>query len=255
MEPVCESGLGKTEDDDDKYQASIRSRSDSVGSESDDLPQKFVLYGAIIIVVFGVSMGFIVPSNLDESVEHRKTVEHVSGIIGWTYFMAWSISFYPQLYTNWQRKSVVGLSLDFELYNLIGFAFYSIFNVSFFCSSHVDAQYKHYHKGKSNAVQANDVVFAVHAFIITALTCVQCVVYDRGGQTLSRPCIYFAVFAIVTSGLYIVLIAAGVSGSFFTTLHWLYYLSYVKLVISVSKYIPQVYMNYSRKSTYGWVRA
>lgn len=204
-------------------------------------------------MIFGLSMGFILPSNLSDNVDHRKTIEYVSGIIGWTYFMAWSISFYPQLYTNWQRQSVVGLSLDFELYNLIGFAFYSIFNVSFFYSSSVDEQYKHFHNGKSNAVQANDVVFALHAVLITAITCVQCVVYERGDQKLSKPCIYFAIFSITSSALYIVLIATNVSSnSIFTTLNWLYYLSYVKLVISISKYIPQVYMNYSRKSTYGW---
>lgn len=37
------------------------------------------------------------------------------------YFCAWSISFYPQAYLNYRRKSVVGLSLDFQLLNLLGF--------------------------------------------------------------------------------------------------------------------------------------
>ena len=37
------------------------------------------------------------------------------------YFCAWSISFYPQAILNYRRKSVVGLSLDFQLLNLLGF--------------------------------------------------------------------------------------------------------------------------------------
>lgn len=37
------------------------------------------------------------------------------------YFCAWSISFYPQAFLNWRRKSVAGLSLDFQLLNLLGF--------------------------------------------------------------------------------------------------------------------------------------
>jgi hypothetical protein len=37
------------------------------------------------------------------------------------YFCFWSISFYPQAYLNYRRKSVVGLSLDFQLLNLLGF--------------------------------------------------------------------------------------------------------------------------------------
>ena len=40
----------------------------------------------------------------------RITVQHSDGldifcqIIGWIYFIAWSISFYPQIYENWKRK-------------------------------------------------------------------------------------------------------------------------------------------------------
>jgi len=34
--------------------------------------------------------------------------------------------------------------------------------------------------------------------------------------------------------------------------NWVLYLGYVKIYISVIKYIPQVYMNYIRKSTIGW---
>lgn len=35
-------------------------------------------------------------------------------------------------------------------------------------------------------------------------------------------------------------------------LDFLYLLSYIKLTLTVVKYIPQVYMNYLRKSTTGW---
>lgn len=35
-------------------------------------------------------------------------------------------------------------------------------------------------------------------------------------------------------------------------LNWLYFLSFVKLGISLVKYIPQVLLNYKRKSTVGW---
>lgn len=38
----------------------------------------------------------------------------ISTSVGWTYFLAWSVSFYPQVWLNWKRKSVVGLSFDYE---------------------------------------------------------------------------------------------------------------------------------------------
>jgi uncharacterized protein with PQ loop repeat len=40
--------------------------------------------------------------------------------VGWTYFLLWTISFYPQLISNFRRKSVEGLSLDFLAMNVVG---------------------------------------------------------------------------------------------------------------------------------------
>lgn len=50
-------------------------------------------------------------------------------------------------------------------------------------------------------------------------------------------------------------VAIGTVVSGFGTIAWLdllYYLSYVKLVISFLKLVPQAWMNYKRKSTIGW---
>lgn len=35
------------------------------------------------------------------------------------YFACWSFSFYPQIYENWRRKSVHGLSFDFEVWQAV----------------------------------------------------------------------------------------------------------------------------------------
>ena len=32
----------------------------------------------------------------------------ISDVVGWTYFVLWSASFYPQVYENWRNKSVKG---------------------------------------------------------------------------------------------------------------------------------------------------
>ncbi|CAH1395378.1 unnamed protein product [Nezara viridula] len=62
------------------------------------------------------------------TVMRSSDLEITSVVVGWLYFIAWSISFYPQVYENWKRKSVVGLNFDFLSLNLIGFSLYSIFN-------------------------------------------------------------------------------------------------------------------------------
>lgn len=83
----------------------------------------------------------------------NDTLTLLSIIVGWIYFVAWSISFYPQvrLFTscfthsqvilNWRRKSVVGYSFDYLAYNVTGFVAYSLFNASMFFSPLVQRQY------------------------------------------------------------------------------------------------------------------
>lgn len=56
----------------------------------------------------------------------------ISSVIGWLYFVAWSISFYPQIITNYKRKSVVGLNFDFLSLNIIGFVLYGVFNIGLY---------------------------------------------------------------------------------------------------------------------------
>jgi hypothetical protein len=38
------------------------------------------------------------------TVQHSNELALISEIVGWIYFVAWSISFYPQMYENWVRK-------------------------------------------------------------------------------------------------------------------------------------------------------
>lgn len=66
---------------------------------------------------------------LKVSVLHNKSLGTFNIVIGWIYFLAWSVSFYPQIYSNYVRQSVVGLNFDFVSYNLLGFFSYSLFNI------------------------------------------------------------------------------------------------------------------------------
>ena len=49
-----------------------------------------------------------------------------SKTIGWLYFFAWSLSFYPQAILNYNTKSVAGFTLEFATMNPCGFFFYSL---------------------------------------------------------------------------------------------------------------------------------
>merc|ERR1712039_662556 len=118
-----------------------------------------VLLWVTIPLLLGGCIGFAVPSG--------PGWERVSAVLGWCYFCAWSVSFYPQVFANCQSRSVRGLSLDYQMLNLAGFACYGIFNAALFFDPCVQLEYSKSHGGSTSAVQANDVVFACHAALIT----------------------------------------------------------------------------------------
>jgi len=142
----------------------------------------------------------------------------------------------------------VGLAFDYVVFNIIGFACYSAFNLAFFCSTAIQEQYRQSNGGKDNLVQLNDVFFAVHAFAATVVTILQILFYQKGNQRVSWVCRILS-----SAGIFSILIVAIIAAA--KVVQWLwffYYLSYVKLAISFLKYCPQVFLNFRRKSTIGW---
>ncbi|CRK88705.1 CLUMA_CG002366, isoform D [Clunio marinus] len=181
-------------------------------------------------------------------VANSSSIILISFIVGWIYFVAWSISFYPQIWINIKRKSVVGLNFDFLALNLLGHTLYALFNCSLYWITTIEDEYFQRFPRGVNPVELNDVFFSIHASLITAFTISQCFIYERGEQRVSN-------------------IARGILGLFFTIIivtficsavgvwHWLDFLntcSYIKLAITLIKYVPQAVMNYRRKSTVGW---
>lgn len=173
---------------------------------------------------------------------------YISQIIGWIYFLTWSISFYPQIFSNYKRKSVVGLNFDYVLLNFTGFFLYSLFNMGLFWSTFVESEYFQRNPRNLNPVLINDVVFSLHALLASSLIIGQCIVYRRHDQTISLTAKIILKLILV---LVIILASLSIGG----LIHWLdflYYCSYIKLAITLIKYIPQAVMNYRRKCTIGW---
>ncbi|KAI9096934.1 PQ loop repeat-domain-containing protein [Phlyctochytrium arcticum] len=167
------------------------------------------------------------------------SLEALSPIIGWAYFLAWSVSFYPQVLLNYRRKSVDGLSLDFVYLNLWGFLCYATFNVVGY------AKAREWDMGSS--IKLNDVVFAGHALLLTIITAAQSKIYPSS-QRLSLPAKTFLVASFAAA------VMTGVSAvrGGISLKDWIYYLSYIKIGVSIVKYLPQVWLNYRRRSTEGW---
>uniref|UniRef100_G1SU94 Cystinosin n=1 Tax=Oryctolagus cuniculus TaxID=9986 RepID=G1SU94_RABIT len=182
------------------------------------------------------------------SVIRSNTISIVNQVIGWIYFVAWSVSFYPQVIKNWRRKSVVGLSFDFVALNLTGFVAYSVFNVGLLWVPYIKEQFLHKYPNGVNPVDNNDVFFSLHAVVLTLIVLVQCCMYERGGQRVSKPAIGFLLLSWLFA--FITMIVAAVGATMW--LQFLFCFSYIKLAVTLVKYFPQAYMNFYYKSTEGW---
>ncbi|XP_057849269.1 cystinosin homolog isoform X3 [Cryptomeria japonica] len=188
-------------------------------------------------------------------------------ILGWFAFSVWSFSFYPQVLLNYRRKSVVGLNLDFLVFNLTKHSSYLIYNAALFFSPVVQRQYhqkygyneeisgtkshecevRHHLVLQMIPVAPNDVAFSIHAVLLTAFTIYQVFIYERGTQKVSKTCIGITV--AVWGYAAISLIIAWPDGS------WLWLVTsfnLIQVVMTAIKYIPQAWMNFTRKSTEGW---
>ncbi|KAL7232697.1 hypothetical protein ACSBR2_010664 [Camellia fascicularis] len=175
-------------------------------------------------------------------------LEVLSNLLGWSAFVAWSISFYPQIIMNFRRKSVVGLNFDFVVLNLTKHSSYLIYNASLFFSSVVQDQYRQkYGLDQMIPVAANDVAFSTHAVLVTAFTLFQIAIYDRGNQKVSKTCI--AIVSVAWLAAAVCVFVALPSHS------WLWLVSCfntLQVTMTVVKYIPQAVMNFRRKSTVGF---
>lgn len=115
----------------------------------------------------------------------------LSDICGWLYFAAWSVSFYPQIYLNWKRKSVIGLNFDFVALNILGFALYSLFNGGLYWNDSIQKEFHHRYPRSLNPVLLNDVIFSIHATFATFIIILQCCIYEVQSTFYLTNCICF----------------------------------------------------------------
>ncbi|KAG4926829.1 hypothetical protein JHK85_053315 [Glycine max] len=121
-------------------------------------------------------------------------LEVIYQVLGWLAFLSWSVAGYPQLILNFRRKSVVGLSLDYEILNLTKHFSYLIYNASLFFVPAVQKQYfEKYGHGQMIPVAANDVAFSTHSVIVHLIILSQIAMFERGSQKFSKYAIAIVV--------------------------------------------------------------
>ena len=134
-----------------------------------------------------------------------KPYAYVSAALGGLYFVAWSVSFWPQVLLNKQRKTTVGLSPDFAVLNAFAFAAYSAYTLALYASPRIRHQYTRHHD-HAPEVRFADVLFCLHALLLSSVTVGQIAYYDGfAKQAPSRPARYgLAALALYVAGTAIV---------------------------------------------------
>lgn len=169
----------------------------------------------------------------------------VSSVFGWTYFFAWTLSFYPQVLLNYMRKSTIGFKSDKLVYDFIGFSCLSVYCYAFRYVSSVRESYKDKHDGNSPTVQLNDVAFGFHGLLLTLIQIYQVVKYNGMHQVPTKHCLIGSGVTILIIVFYL-LLCIFVDSSVFIIINWLYFVSFVKIGVTLIKYIPQVILNNKR---------
>lgn len=148
---------------------------------------------------------------------------------------------------------------------LPGFFAYLVSNAAFYYSPLIRAQYAARYKGLTPTVQFNDLCFAAHGLLLSIITTSQYFFPRPWGFTPSvgnRPSRFIlGIFFGCVVGVVVIIFIVLASPERDSTQHvgaswvWLdavYAVSYVKLLVTVIKYTPQVIVNYRNRSTRGW---
>lgn len=208
----------------------------------------------------------------------------LSALAGWVYTAAWSLSFYPQPLLNYRRKSTAGTTIDFPFINALGisplahqllpyltrrhekspsnktgFLAYLASNCAFSYSPTVRAQYALRHNNLTPTVQPNDVFFALHALLLSLLTTSQYLLpawsFRVTSTRPSKPILGLALGCLLGVSIVSLIVAFSApteDASGWCALDVAYAVSYVKLIVTLVKFTPQVIANYRNKSTRGW---
>ncbi|GAB7357698.1 hypothetical protein MBLNU459_g0366t2 [Dothideomycetes sp. NU459] len=177
-------------------------------------------------------------------------------------FLAWSLSFYPQPLLNWRRRSTSGLTVDFPTLNVVGFVCYTVSTACFLFSPTIRQQYAQRHPlAPEPTVRANDFAFALHATAICVVVYSQFFhklwhftdVKLRRASPAALGIVWGSLLGVALTSLIVITRRTKTTAADgWNDIDVVYALSYVKLLITVVKYVPQAWSNYCAKSTIGW---
>ncbi|PWN40334.1 hypothetical protein IE81DRAFT_342801 [Ceraceosorus guamensis] len=194
----------------------------------------------------------------------------LSSFLGWSYFLLWSASFWPQTLLLLKRRTSAGLSSDFVLLNTLGFFCYTLTTLALFGNARVREEYALRHGGQYPEQHTNDVAFAVHGLVLCVAQAIMAAIFPKApGQNVARWA--WSVFGLLSTALILAGIVATASDqgdlppgdigdgnpdeanlAGWRWIDFIWVCSSIKLIITILKWLPQIALNYRRRSTRGF---
>ena len=121
------------------------------------------------------------------------TQDVIIWILEIVYTVAWSASFYCQVWTTYKCQRGDGYSLDFQYLNILGFGYYAGYNL-----------YDFFHNDTA-AEGIMDMVFSIHAFLISIFLLAQTYYYPRKMNKITISAVGTIVVVLLSAGFYVLM--------------------------------------------------
>ncbi|CDO96585.1 unnamed protein product [Kluyveromyces dobzhanskii CBS 2104] len=181
-------------------------------------------------------------------------------LLGITYVACWSVSVYPVIWGNWKNGNPNAVSFDYVVLNTVG---YSCLMVSMILQKHL------WLEGADETLVApeitrSDLVYCGHGTLMCFILLSQFLLGERlwnfSHTTRTFPKMQYVYLRMFTIIMLMILVATfvffadvvkiGLSNA--SLLSYCNNLSLVKIVMSLTKHLPQVRHNFQRKSMAGF---
>ena len=223
---------------------------------NESIINKLNLVGVVDSLIKNSTLNFLGENttsiSLDDPESTNNSFCNFSNVIGWIYFISWSLSFYGTLYEIWKNKTATGVSFDFQFLNITGYTAYSIYTIWAYNDSHLGV----------NDVEIQDCLFGVHSLIISIITILFLQKYYDPQDSNQKLSLGSKLLTFSLWGIFIIiLISERILKIYDPTINdedktfnfnCIIYLGYVKVIVCFIKYIPQIRLIQKRKTTFGW---
>lgn len=208
-----------------------------------------IIVGIIPFFLTGIILGIVLPNNPSLTTPIYDTI---SNIIGYTSFVCWSVSFYPQIITNYRNNSVVGVSTDGQVISWFNYFCYFISSTSLLWNQDMKEKFT---TGQDSDIHisawSKDLINSMQALLFATVLLYQVIIY-RG--FIINPISSVTVGLITSISLVCITYVVGVF-IYPSVCYWLDFfqvLSIIMIALNVSSYLPQLCLNKKRLSTDGW---